>query len=342
MVAQLAARGESKVLDAICDRKRSVLDVWASYRDDANVTAVKTALSDANLEPYVEAWRRSLKARGRSSADAYTLMLRRFVPESKRFMRSAFTRSAVREFLTGLPFTGATANRHRSVIHAWARWLIEEHDGLLEANPVSAVRRARENARTQFYSEPDVKRLIEALSGEARALEATMVSTGMEWSAVERLRRRNVDLEQQTLHAHGSKDYWRDRVVVCTLEWCWPYIERHCRDLLPDTLMFTMSHEHALDAHHAAVAAKKLAKSTLHDWRHTHAILMRRAGMADHLIAKQLGHRDTALIATRYARFTPDTAEVQAAVRQKRSSPIETTRHTTHDASIGGEVAAAS
>jgi integrase len=70
-----------------------------------------------------------------------------------------------------------------------------------------------------------------------------------------------------------------------------------------------LSREHALDAHHA----KKLPKSTLHDWRHTHTILMRGRGTADHLIARQLEHWDTVLIATRYGRFTPDTSEVRAA-----------------------------
>jgi hypothetical protein len=43
------------------------------------------------------------------------------------------------------------------------------------------------------------------------------------------------------------------------------------------------------------------------------ALLMRRRGMADQLIAKQLGRRDTSLVAARYGRLTPDVADVWAA-----------------------------
>jgi integrase len=314
MVSQLHTAGESRVLDAVCNRKRSLLELWATYRDDANVGAVKIALTDIDLEPYVEKWHKSLVSRGIKSADNYQVMLRRFMPAGKPFPRSAFTRTRVREFLTQLKVkSGATRNRHRNTLHVFARWLVDEHDGVLELNPVSSVRRAEERARTTYYSEAEAKLLIGAMSGEAKVIAAIMASTGMEWSAVEALRRRDVDFKHHTLHARGGKNYWRDREVVCTLDWCWPIIETHCKTLLPDAPVVSLSHENALDAHHATVKAKKLPKSTLHDWRHTHAILMRRRGMADHLIARQLGHRDTMLIATRYGRFTPDTSEVQAA-----------------------------
>lgn len=86
--------------------------------------------------------------------------------------------------------------------------------------------------------------------------------------------------------------------------------------------------------------AKTLAKLTLHDWRHTFAILMRRRCLADHLIAKQLSHKDTTLIATRCARFPPETAEVQAAWQRMAAHLARSSGDTTHSISTPHQIAA--
>src|ERR687889_224554 len=47
----------------------------------------------------------------------------------------------------------------------------------------------------------------------------------------------------------------------------------------------------------------------LHDARHHWAVRMARAGAPFELIARQLGHRDVAMVAKVYGRFKPDTEE---------------------------------
>ena len=46
--------------------------------------------------------------------------------------------------------------------------------------------------------------------------------------------------------------------------------------------------------------------TTLHDHRHSYAVNSRKRGIPDALIAHQLGHANTLLIAKRYGRFVPN------------------------------------
>jgi hypothetical protein len=53
----------------------------------------------------------------------------------------------------------------------------------------------------------------------------------------------------------------------------------------------------------------RLPRSASHDARHHWAVRMARAGAPFELIARQLGHRDVAMVAKVYRRFKPDTEE---------------------------------
>ncbi len=109
-----------------------------------------------------------------------------------------------------------------------------------------------------------------------------------------------------------------DRFARLTEPWAWPYIEAQPRSFTPNALLFDgVRGEVALAKHDAACAAAKLPRSTLHDHRHTYAVTLRRRGISDSLIARQLGHRDTVLVARNYGRFTPDAADF---VRELRSA----------------------
>jgi integrase len=101
-----------------------------------------------------------------------------------------------------------------------------------------------------------------------------------------------------------------DRECVVTEAWAWPYIEAHARNFTPNALLFDgVRGEAALAKRDAACAAAKLPRSTLHDHRHSYTVTLRRRGISDSLIARQLGHRDTVLVARNYGRFTPDAAD---------------------------------
>jgi integrase len=314
MVSELEDRGERAVLDAVADRRRSLLDVFASYRDDARLADFKGALDDTDIEPLVATWHAELVREGCGSAEKYLTQVRTFIIEGTRFPRSQFRRKAIAEHLAGLGVSGSTCNRYRSALMQFATWLVERE--VIEHNPVRDVRATRENPpRMVYYSPSEVRSLIERLEGPYQAFEAIMAGTGMERQAVLRLRRRDIDFDAQTVHARGGKTEWRDRVCVVTEPWTWPYIEGHARTFTPNALLFDgLSYEVALARHYDACTAAKLPRSTLHDHRHTYAVTLRQRGVADVLIARQLGHHDTVLVARNYGRFTPDASDYFAAL----------------------------
>jgi hypothetical protein len=63
------------------------------------------------------------------------------------------------------------------------------------------------------------------------------------------------------------------------------------------------------EAHRERLRALGVEGFRLHDARHHWAVRMARAGAPFELIARQLGHRDVAMVAKVYGRFKPDTKE---------------------------------
>jgi hypothetical protein len=68
-----------------------------------------------------------------------------------------------------------------------------------------------------------------------------MAGTGMEWGAAAAARRRDVDREAHTIHAHGGKNRHRDRRVRVTEDWCWSIVRPHLRDVLPGARLVATS-----------------------------------------------------------------------------------------------------
>lgn len=324
MVESLRDRGEFDVLDAIADGRKTLLQVYAEYRSDVELSDVKVELDDMDIEPLVETWHAAIRQRHPETAAKYLAQVRRLIPAGAPFPKSRFRRKVISEHLAGLvdlqssadekpPVSSSTRNRHRAALSQFGRWLVERE--VLETNVVRDVRAQRENAaRAAVYAPSDVRRLVEAMPLEYRALAALLAGTGVEMQVAKRLRRRDVDLDAWTVQASGSKTAWRNRTVAVTEGWTRPFIEGHVTGLLPNALLFPeLDHNLALDAHHAACQALGLPRSTLHDHRHHYAVTLRRRGVSDVVIAHQLGHGSTMLVATRYGRYQPEVAEVTRA-----------------------------
>jgi integrase len=319
MVDDLRDHGDQDVLDAVTDRQLPLMDVYTAYVRDRTVDSIKVTLDDVDLDPMVTEWSAALKASGLASTAKYSAQVRRLIPEGKRFPRSQFRRKTISEHLATLtlqvkqpdgavldrPVTGSTRNRHRAALAQFGRWLVERE--VIEFNPVRDVRSAGENqARTVHYSPAELKALLDALTGPYQALEAIMATTGMEWQAVRRLRRRDVDVTAKTIHAKGGKNAWRNRTCAVTEMAFWPIVESYVQGFTPNALLFDgVREEIALRHHHAAREAAKLPDSTLHDHRHSYAVNAIRRGMPLHLVAAQLGHRDSTLVQRVYGKFAP-------------------------------------
>lgn len=279
---------------------------------------------DPDLVPLLRDWQ---------GGERYKLQVGRLV--NGEFPASQFTRKRVAQFLSGLthvrkvggkvvrvPLSNSTKNRHRAALSRFARWLIEQE--ILDTNPVRDVQMVKENpARMAWLEREDAKRLILAVQMPYRAAIALMAATGMELQAVERVTRRDVDLDAGTVRARGGKNFWRDRVARGTEPWAWKIFAEYARDFLPDALLFgDVSRDTIRSHHHRATKVLKLPHTTLHDWRHSYAIWGLRDGLSPTVIARQLGHKDTTLLQTVYGKFVPDERdfETHATRRALRTS----------------------
>ena len=271
------------------------------------------ALDDVNIEPHVAKWHaaKAKAKKGAGMADTYQRQVRTLIPKGKPFPRSRFTARTIRKHLRGLDVQDPTRNRHKAGLASFAEYLVDED--LLEHNPVRDVSGWSEgDGRTAYYERAQAITLIDALPQPYQAIEALMVGAGLEWQAIERLRIRDVDLSALTVMAHGGKTRWRNRLCRIVEAWTLPHIRPALDGKLPGAMVFERIREpQALIVHKRAIVAVGLPMSTLHDWRHTHAVLMLRDGYKPTVVAHQLGHRDTSLVWKRYGRFVVDARDYE-------------------------------
>jgi integrase len=90
-----------------------------------------------------------------------------------------------------------------------------------------------------------------------------------------------------------------------------PYLKRHLRHILstnaplfPNINRWTLS-----DKHRVACKELEIVDYQLRDSRHTYAVRAIRSGAPYEVVAEQLGHADTIMVARVYGRFKPDERE---------------------------------
>ncbi len=142
-----------------------------------------------------------------------------------------------------------------------------------------------------------------------QAVFALAYGAGLEISAILTLVEADVDVASNQVRARGTKAWARDRIARVA-DWAWPFLEEHLRTVLPGERVFRgIDRWQAGDYHRERLRALGLTGYRLHDARHHWAVRMARAGAPFELIARQLGHRDVAMVAKVYGRFKPDTEE---------------------------------
>ncbi|HXE83685.1 MAG TPA: hypothetical protein VN513_10200 [Gemmatimonadales bacterium] len=242
---------------------------------------------DTDLEPYVDEWAGRGK-RGRTHAD-YVRQVRTLIALGVPFPRAELTRGRVSRWLAELPVDDPTRNRYRSAMSQFARWLVERD--VLETNPVRDVAAfAEHEPRTTHLSPADAKLLVAALDGQAQLVAALMAAAPVEWAAVARAHRRDLDLAKRTFHAKGSKSRYRNRLVDLTEAWAVAVLKRCVRGVFPGAPLVTITVWDALDQQLAACDRLGLPHHTLHDWRHTYAVTALVRGDDPQFIKRQLGH----------------------------------------------------
>jgi integrase len=171
-----------------------------------------------------------------------------------------------------------------------------------------------------------VLRVVEGAIQPLRAIYALAYGAGLEVSAILRLVDADVDAQARQVRARGTKAWTRHRLARVA-DWAWPFLAEHLATVVPGERVFIGLDRWGVgEAHRTRLRALGLEGYRLHDARHHWAVRMARAGAPFELIARQLGHRDVAMVAKVYGRFKSDTEERDrweriAAARDKTKWP---------------------
>lgn len=321
MVESLRHRLDWTPLEAVVAKRITLKDLYRAHAR-GEVPALLARATDAerevDLAPLVAKW----NGRGRRTVSArYLAQVRQFIPSGARFLLTHSHRGTISAHLEALEVSDPTRNRHKAAISQFARWLVQH--GHLEVNPVRDATTFSENDPRMIHFTPaQAKAVVAALAGEARIVAALMCGTGMEWGAVAAARRRDVELEQRTIHAHGSKNRHRDRVVRVTEDWCWEILLPHVRLMTPDRPLVTISERAALTEQLAVCARLKYPRHVLHSRRSTYAITALKRGDEPARVKRQLGHApNSVLLYSVYGAYIPDLTTAQPAATHSATRP---------------------
>ncbi len=315
MLATLRGRREWDLLDAVAEGRLTVGGLYDHWRrGEDSLAELRAQLSDVDLNTLVPAWVQWAKRTARSETVAkYERQLRVLIPAGGPYLRSAFTRKTVSDALRMIPGSGSTGRRYHAAWSSFANYLVETE--VIEVNPLRMIRAPRANPPKELHlALDDVMRLIDAQPIPYRALAALREGAGVEISAALRVRRRDVNEDDHTVHVHGSKNAWRDRLVLVD-DWAWPHIVEACRAKLPDALLFEGAvYESARAEHRKAIKALSLdSRYTMHDARHSFAVRWMRSNANPQDIASNLGHKDATLVLRIYGKYRPTAADLRRA-----------------------------
>lgn len=282
----------------------------AATRADAAVRAAQ-----CDVWPVLDAWakNRSTGKKPVKTAETQLQMVRHVFPETPCDV-SLWTADEIERRLADLKgktwkgkareMQDPTRNRYRAVLSVAAEHLRRKK--LLPTNPVAGVVRFAENPLTFDYLElEDAKLLIEALDTEGQLVAALALGFGMEWMAVQACEVRDLNTTDWTAHAHGGKSHWRDRVSPLSDVYAFlkPIFANAVANKLPRAKLVTASEYGLLERQKATAKAIGVKPITLHQWRHTTAVILLQAGELPANVAHLLGHKDSSLVIKRYGRF---------------------------------------
>jgi len=300
LVKRLRAHRRFDVLEALVLKQVALAKVYDADRS-GTLEAVMAELRDVDLDPLVKDWA------GRANPK-YVRQVRKMIPAGARFPVSRFRRKAIAEFLAKLPCDDPTRNRYRAGLSSFAKWLVERE--VLETNVVRDVRMYKENdPRMVWMTWEQADKVANAAPDPYSHLFALMAATGAELGAALHLTRADVDLEAQTIHVHGRKTRWRNRIVKYE-SWARDFVKALTVGRIGPTPLFPDAHHaDALDRFKDAQKAVGLSGHVLHDLRHTYAVNALKKGYKPAVVAHQLGHKDATMVTRVYGRFVPDASD---------------------------------
>lgn len=266
------------------------------------------------LDQFVAVKKKAKKGGGQAAT--YKKQILVLFPE-QQLTRERFNRKEVWTRLDALEVDAPTKNRYRTAASWFAKNLVKHE--MLDRNFVREIEGYGENdPRLVYYEIDDAKRLLAGLEQPYAAIAAMALGFAAEWGAITRAIVADLALESDpvVMHVRGTKRAWRDRFVplVPELAFVLDYITPALAGKMPTAPIIDGVPEwRAIDVQRAAASSLKITAvgedeygvHSIHDWRHTHAVALTRAGYIEQIPADHLGHKDTSLVRKVYARFKP-------------------------------------
>ena len=296
------------LLDQVADGRLAV-GVLYDHWNSNTLSALRASLADVDIEPFVASFLERHRDRvSLGTVENYEQKLRLLIPKGKPFLRSAFTVSRLDAFITKYHGSSPTKRKVHAALSQFAQHLVRR--AVLPHNPLRDIDAPPSNPpRTRYLEIVELLALVNAQREPFRTLAAILAGTGADVSTALALTRSDLDETHHEFRAAGTKTYNRDR-VVSVADWAWPYVEQHIGQLKPGAPLFSaISIDTARDSHDDACELLKIEDYTQRDHRHTYAVRAIRAGTPAEIVARQLGHKNTAMVTQVYGRFAPNREE---------------------------------
>lgn len=312
MLDELAHRGKQQwdLVDAVASGQLSLSALFAAYASN-QLEQLRERMADVDLSPLVEDWLGSLHGRlGADTVQHYRVHVRTFISDDKPFLRSSLTFERLAEWLAKVQRASGTRRKYHAAMTGFCAYLRSR--GIIQQNPMQDVRAPRAGSpRLRYLDHDEVLRIVDALQEPYRTIVAVIHGTGIELSVVLGLKRRDVDLEREEIRARGTKTKARDRVASIET-WAMDLLREHARGFLPNAPLFPgINRWTASDKHRGVCSQLGIEDYQLRDSRHTYAVRAIRAGASFEVVAQQLGHADTTMVARVYGRFRPTSEELR-------------------------------
>lgn len=311
MVDELAHRGKQQwdLLDSVISGQLSLSALYSAYASN-QLHELREQLTDIDISPIVDEWLASL--RGRLASDTiqhYRVHVRTLIEEGRRFPRSDLNFAGLADWISRIQRSAGTRRKYHAAMTSFCNYLRAR--GVIQQNPMRDVRApAASVPRMRYLDHEQVLSLVEELVEPYRTIVAVMHASGIEISAMLRLKRRDIELDRREVRARGTKTKARDRVVKVE-PWAMPYLREHVRAIFPNSVVFPDVNRWTVsDKHREACRALDIEDYQLRDSRHTFAVRSVRAGASFETVAQQLGHTDTTMVVRVYARFKPTPDEL--------------------------------
>ena len=308
MIADLRHQREWELLDAVACGSLMLGELYDAYRME-DLDGLRARRADVDLTAYLDGWSKWLEARVTAGTmKEYQMQVRTFLGDDAPFPRSRLTKAGVAHWLATLPVSGPTMRHYFAALQSFVSYMREL--GVVTDDPLRDVTLPRAGRpRGVFLPLPSALQVVEGSEQPFRAIFALAYGGGLEVSAILRLTETDVDRARKAVRARGTKAWARDRIAYVA-DWAWPAIEQHLATLTPGERLFRgVDRWQVGDAHRDRCRVLGLEGYRLHDSRHFFAVEALRGGTPAELVARQLGHKDTAMVSKVYGRFIPQDRE---------------------------------